>query len=256
MVRHNTTVGLMPPRSVPKYQAIYAVLRQQILDGELEPGSQLPPQQELADRFGVTLMTLRQAVASLESDGLVRAARGKGTFVADRPVDISLGNLSSFADQMQRAGVDLHTEVVGFEVAVHHDASEALGDQGQLLCITRIRRVGGRPISLQRSYLSSSVSLSEQMLADASLYDSIRSTTGWVVAEAAETISAVLLSEADAARLEADPGSPGLRSVRTSINQYGQPFLYDEALLVGERCSIAANRTSDRLSITYGHTSE
>lgn len=246
----------MPPRSVPKYQAIYAVLRQQILDGELKPGSQLPPQQELADRFGVTLMTLRQAVASLESDGLVRAARGKGTFVADRPVDISLGNLSSFADQMERAGVDLHTEVVGFEIAVHPDASEALGDQGQLVRITRIRRVGGLPISLQRSYLSSSVSLSEDLLAHASLYDSIRSATGWVVAEAAETISAVLLSEADAARLDADPGSPGLRSIRTSINQYGQPFLYDEALLVGGRCSIAANRTSDRLSITYGHISE
>jgi GntR family transcriptional regulator len=243
----------MPPSSVPKYQAIYAVLRQQILDGEFPPGSRLAPQQELADRFGVTLMTLRQALGSLESDGLVRAARGKGTFVADRPIDIRVGNLSSFSDQMQRAGVDLHTEVVGFESVVHPGASAALDDPGELIRITRIRRVAGQPISLQRSYVSAGLSLSETMVASASLYDSIESATGWVVAEAVETISAVLLSQADAATLEAAPGSPALRSVRTSINQYRQPFLYDEALLVGGRCSIAANRSSERLSITYGH---
>ncbi|MBT8240477.1 MAG: GntR family transcriptional regulator [Acidimicrobiia bacterium] len=243
----------MPPSSVPKYQAIYAVLRQQILKGEFAPGSQLPPQQELADRFGVTLMTLRQALASLESDGLVRAARGKGTFVADRPIDISVGNLSSFSAQMKRAGVDLGTEVVGFEAVVHPEASAALDDPGELIRITRIRRVAGLPISLQRSYVSAAVSVSKTSLDSASLYDSIESATGWVVAEAAETISAVLLSEADAAALDADPGSPALRSVRTSINQYGHPFLYDEAFLVGGRCSIAANRSSDRLSITYGH---
>ncbi|MFW2380738.1 MAG: GntR family transcriptional regulator [Acidimicrobiales bacterium] len=241
--------------SVPKYQAIYTVLRQQILDGDFAPGSKLPPQQDLADRFGVTLMTLRQAVGSLESDGLVRVARGKGTFVADRPVDISLGNLSSFAAQMQRAGIDLRTEVVGFDVADHRDASMALDDQGELVCITRVRRVGRLPISVQRSFLSSSIVLSREKLSHASLYDSIEAVTGWVVAEVMETISAVLLSEEDGALVSADPASAALRSVRTSINQYGRPFLYDEALLVGGRSSIEANRTSDRLSITYGHTS-
>ena len=85
---------------IPKYQAIHERLRTEILAGDLAPGSRLPPQSEMAERFGVTLMTLRQAVAALEADGLVRAERGRGTFVAERPVDIRLGNLSSFAEQM------------------------------------------------------------------------------------------------------------------------------------------------------------
>ena len=54
---------------VPKYQAIYSVLRERILGGEYAPGSKLPPQQGLAGEFGVTLMTLRQAVSALEADG-------------------------------------------------------------------------------------------------------------------------------------------------------------------------------------------
>ena len=57
----------MPTPAVPKYQAIYLVLRQRILDGELAPGSRLASQQELANEFGVTVMTLRQAIAALEA---------------------------------------------------------------------------------------------------------------------------------------------------------------------------------------------
>ncbi len=115
--------------AVPKYQAIYSVLRQQILDGDYAAGSKLPPQQELADSFGVTLMTLRQAIAALESDGLVWAARGKGTFVSDRPVDISLGNLSSFAEQMRAAGVPLETEVLTIDVRSEPLAGGATRDR-------------------------------------------------------------------------------------------------------------------------------
>ena len=54
----------MSSPQVPKYQAIYSLLRQRILDGEFAPGSQLPPQAELAASFKVTLMTLRQAIGA------------------------------------------------------------------------------------------------------------------------------------------------------------------------------------------------
>lgn len=241
---------------VPKYQAIYTTLRQRILDGDLAPSSQLPSQQELAEEFGVTLMTLRQAMTSLESDGLIWAARGKGTFVADRPVDISVGNLRSFAGEMRAAGLDLTTNVLRIEVgadAANDRASTALDCVGDLVSMTRLRRVDGVPISLQRSYMAIEVGVLDP---DAgfeaeSLYDAIEEATGWVTSEAVESITAVSLSEADASVLEAEVGHPALLSIRTSSNQFDQPFLYDEAWLVGGRCSIAAGRSSDRLSFNY-----
>lgn len=242
---------------VPKYQAIYLTLRQRILDGDLSAGSQLPSQQELAHEFGVTLMTLRQAMTALEGDGLVWAERGKGTFVADRPVDISIGNLQSFAGEMRAAGVELVTDVLEVcvgEAAANDRASAALVAAGELACIIRRRRVDGVPISVQRSYLSSSVGVLDPDVGFAaeSLYDAIEGVTGWVTGEATETIGAVALSADDAASLDSEAGHPALLSIRTSFNQFGQPFLYDEALLVGGRASIAANRSSDRLSLTYG----
>ncbi|MEM8922713.1 MAG: GntR family transcriptional regulator [Actinomycetota bacterium] len=247
----------------PKYQAIYGVLRGRILDGVLAPGEQLPPQHELAASFGVTLMTLRQAIAALEGDGLVRAERGRGTFVADRPVDIAVGNLSSFAEQMRSAGVDLVTEVLDVRsggAARWPVAAAALGvdpgldEGGSLLRIVRRRSVAGRPVALQRSYVGDGAVGGEEVdgLAAGSLYESIAARTGRIVTEARESITAVALTGDDAALLDAEPGHPALLSVRTSIDQFGAPVLYDEAWLVGGRSAITADRSSRRLALQYG----
>lgn len=269
--RRAGTLTHVPAPQVPKYQAIYSSLRQRILDGDLPAGAQLPAQQELADSFGVTLMTLRQAVAALEADGLVRAERGRGTFVADRPVDIGLANLSSFAQQMQSAGVEMQTEVLGVDTVAttdHPAAARALGRTsdadgvhsesptvaGDLTLLTRRRSVGGLPLSLQRSYLDPAIGLGIDGagLVDDSLYDTIEAATGWQVAEARESMTAVVLGPEDAALLAAEAGQPALLSIRTSINQFGVPFLFDEALLVGGRCVVTADRSADRLSLSYG----
>lgn len=247
----------------PKYQAIYDVLRRRILDGVLAPGEQLPPQQELAASFGVTLMTLRQAIAALEGDGLVRAERGRGTFVADRPVDIAVGNLSSFAEQMRSAGVDLVTEVLDVRSGGAGEwsvAAAALGvdsgvdGDGRLVRIVRRRSVGGQRVGLQRSYVGDDAIDNEGVdgLAASSLYEAIAAHTGRVVTEARESITAVALTADDAALLDAEPGHPALLSVRTSIDQFGQPLLYDEAWLVGGRSTITADRSTQRLALHYG----
>jgi len=242
---------------VPKYQAIETVLRQRILAGEYEPGSRLPAQDELASQFGVTLMTLRQALSALESSGLIWAARGKGTFVADRPVDVRFDNLSSFAAQMEAAGVELTTQVLGVETSDGQEwpaATHALDNPAQLVRLTRLRLVGDVPLSLQRSHLDrSAVELDELTELDTgSLYELLEERVGSVVAEARETITAVSLSAADAEILKTDVGHAALLSVRTSVDQFSRPFLYDEALLVGGRSSIVANRNSEQLSLQYG----
>lgn len=250
-------MGPMPSPRVPKYQAIHAALRQRILSGEHPAGSKLPPQQEMAESFGVTLMTLRQAVAALEADGLVHTRRGRGTFVADRPVDIRFDNLSSFAGQMRAAGIAMTTEVLAVE-ETHATSAVAAGldvlPGGPVVCATRRRSVDSVPFSLQRSYFAPGVvNVHEPAdLEGVSLYELFESTAGLLVAEARESITAVALSAPDADALDAAAGQAAILSVRTSIAQFGRPFLFDEALLVGDRCTITADRTSDRLSLRYG----
>jgi CheY-like chemotaxis protein len=68
----------------PRSGRVYSVLRERILEGELTPGTKLPPHTELAAEFGVAPLTLRHVLASLEEEGLVSREQGRGTFVRAR----------------------------------------------------------------------------------------------------------------------------------------------------------------------------
>ena len=247
----------MASAQVPKYQMIYAKLREQILAGQLKPGERLPPQQDMAADFTVTLMTLRQAVAALEVDGLVRVDRGLGTFVADRPVDIRFDNLSSFAEQMRSAGADLATEVVSVEaLSASAVVASRLGIEiaSPVVVLTRLRRIDGLAFALQRSSFVAGVLSTDAVaaLGQGSLYDLFEAGAGLRLAEARESIRAIMLTSIDAELLHVAEGDVALESTRTSLSDTGQPFLFDRAVLVGSRAEISANRTSDRLALRYG----
>jgi GntR family transcriptional regulator len=81
----------------PKYRAIADELRQQIESGQLAPGSQLPTEIELQDRFSASRNTIRDAVKSLVSRGLVVTRAGQGTFVTQR-IDPFVTTLSADAE--------------------------------------------------------------------------------------------------------------------------------------------------------------
>lgn len=69
---------------VPRYAQLSTLLRGRIERGEWPAGSQIPTLDALVDAFGVARVTARQAIALLAREGLVRAERGRGTFVTGR----------------------------------------------------------------------------------------------------------------------------------------------------------------------------
>jgi GntR family transcriptional regulator len=69
----------------PLYQQIADALRKQIDDGTLAPGSQLPTEMELRERYSASRNTIRDAVKRLSSQGLIETKPGRGTFVTARP---------------------------------------------------------------------------------------------------------------------------------------------------------------------------
>src|SRR3989454_3025251 len=72
---------------VPRYHRIAEALRERIRVGELASGARLDNQRQLAKSFGVTLMTLRQALELLEREHLITRRHGLGTFVAAPSID-------------------------------------------------------------------------------------------------------------------------------------------------------------------------
>ena len=94
-------------------QQIAGQIRAAMLSGSLEAGQRLPAEHELADEYGVSRPTVREAMRVLAADGLVRATRGAsgGTFVALPAPDAVAGSLSDTIELWFRAGSTSAAEV-------------------------------------------------------------------------------------------------------------------------------------------------
>ncbi|MGH8542390.1 MAG: GntR family transcriptional regulator [Gammaproteobacteria bacterium] len=67
------------------YKDLAAIYRDGINSGQYRPGDTLPKQEVTAENYGVNIKTVRQAIRSLESEGLVTSVRRRGTVVRERP---------------------------------------------------------------------------------------------------------------------------------------------------------------------------
>ena len=112
-------------RSVqPKHERLRDHLVKQIKTGRLRPGQVLPSDRRLMETLGVARTTVRQAMSSLENDGLIRRIQGKGTFVEDDVRRKLRRGLDIFALVVPEVGVGLYPSLTrGFIEAAaesHH----------------------------------------------------------------------------------------------------------------------------------------
>src|SRR6266478_3907360 len=106
------------------YSRFETVLSSDIAGGDLRVGDQLPTEDRLIARFGVSRITVRRAIQNLVSRGLVEIRRGKGTFVAAPKITQNLAELSGFVEDMHALGRKPTARVIGKEV-VTADATVA-----------------------------------------------------------------------------------------------------------------------------------
>src|SRR5207342_2906767 len=97
---------------VPLHHQVYLDLRDALDAGEWTPGDRLPPERELAERYGVSLITVRRALTDLAREHRLERTRGRGTFVTRPPIELELDGAMSFTEEMQIRGRDPQTRVV------------------------------------------------------------------------------------------------------------------------------------------------
>ncbi len=228
---------------VPRYHRIAESLRERIREGELAPGGLLPNQRRLAKSFGVTLMTLRQALEVLEREKLIVRRHGLGTFVAAPTIDYDILHLRRFAGDLSAHGEDVTTRLLGSRVTVADrrvTGALALRPRARVVVIDRLRLVDGHPMSLQRSFLA--VPLGEQVLeadlAVTPLSQVLEFKLGITIGRARETVSAVRLGRREARELGCRPGAPAFESERVSFDGAGAPVVFDRVFIPGDRFRI------------------
>src|SRR5215475_2526102 len=92
------------PSGILLWRRIADELEQSIARGAFEPGSKLPGEVEIAERFGVNRHTVRRAIAALAQRGLVRAERGSGTYIEQRRIPYPIRPRTRFSEIVGGAG--------------------------------------------------------------------------------------------------------------------------------------------------------
>jgi len=151
----------------PMYRVIADTLRQEIESGEPAPGSQLPTEPELTERFNASRNTVRDAVKSLVAVGLVVTRPGQGTYVTERidPFVTTLsadaesgfggGEGTSYLSEVSRADREPATSTLRVEIQAATDdiAARLSVDPGtQLISRHQQRFINNTPWSLQMSF--------------------------------------------------------------------------------------------------------
>jgi GntR family transcriptional regulator len=197
--------------AAPKYQEISAQLQAEIL--ALAPGTLLPNERELASRFAVSRMTVRQAMQTLTAAGLVTAVRGHGTFVAD-PRITKRPTMSSFTQDMLarnlRPGARLlSAKEVAAGPVIGRDLE--IDEAATVIRLERLRIADSQPMCIEVTYLPAALlpGLLELDLT-MSLYELLYARFRVRLTHSDAYISAVALSRQQADLLAVKPRSPAL----------------------------------------------
>lgn len=217
----------MARQQPPIHAQIEADLRRAIANGEWGVGTRLPSEEELRQRYGVSRMTVRQALERMATAGLVHKRQGVGTFVAKSKIERVASRLIGFQEDAVAHGLRPETRVLsaGLEQIGEEDG-EAIGiaPEAEVLRVTRLRITDGEPIGLNTITVVPEFSLA---LADidftTSFYTGVAERLRVEVGEAAQTVEAVRDGRA-AELLQVEPSMPLLRVSRVT-------YLADRRLL-------------------------
>jgi GntR family transcriptional regulator len=232
----------------PLHHQVYADLRAALDAGDWQPGDRLPPERELATRYGCSLITVRHALDELAREQRIERTRGRGTFVLQPRIDRDFAGALSFADEMESRGLTPETRLITSRMEpAPGPVASALGipDEAATVYLERVRLANGEPLLLEQVHLPGDRfgELLRYDLERNSLYELLAERFGARVTRAREAIEPVFLHAREARLLNRKPRSPALLVEGTAFEASGQPVEFARSFVAGERTRYFVERT-------------
>lgn len=239
------------------YRQIADDLRAQITSGELPPGSLLPTQVVLAERYGVARMTVRQAIAQLANEGLVISQQGKGVIVREHaPVvyrpqaeyepRIS-GRLDRFMAAMHKEGRPssqiIDVAVVNADLFIAQRLGIEIGEP--VVVRRRVRHVDGQPWNVNDTYYRYDLAIDTEIMNPADIpggSNNVLDAKGYQEARAIDEFFIRMPTQEEIRRLKLRPGTPVAAHVVTGYTADDDVARVDVFILPGDRHVILYER--------------
>ena len=210
-------------KTAPRYLEVKQLLVDLIRAREWKFGQKIPSEPLLARRFGVSIGTIRHAVAELVAENLLVREQGRGTFVTSHTQDYMLDVFFNFVDEDGHKQLP-ETEILDFRHA-RMDAKTAaeLGMRtgSAAVRVKNLLRLGGKPVILDELWLAADKfkGITEYMFAhrDGTLFGLYQQNFGHTVVRCTESLQAVIAPARTCERLQLTPPSAVMRIVRTAF---------------------------------------
>jgi len=201
-----------------QYQ-LKVILTSKIKNNEWSVGTLIPSERELCEIYGVSRITVRQALKDIENDGYLTRKQGKGTYVSSPKLEQRLNKFYSFSEEVKKMGLEPSAVVVGLEVI---SCGKEIGscleieEEANVYKVSRLRLAGDEIYAYEISYIP--YSLTDKLTADEiqgkGLYNTIEKYSGVFPDETTEVFEAVSASPEIAGYLKIKKNSAVLRMER------------------------------------------
>lgn len=223
--------------SLPMYQRVYAVLREEIDDGRYTPDSAMPSEAAFAERFGVSRITIRRTLDMLRIEGYVTRRQGVGTFARgpESAPATPRGFVANLADMWSQTVSELLTyeaERAPRNIAALLELDEAMIVQKAV----RLRSYRNRPIGLLTTFMPARIAdcfTRDEFISQPVL--GLLARAGEASATARQRVTARSADPFSARHLDLEIGSPLLCVMRLSRNAAGVPVSYLRAMYRPDR---------------------
>lgn len=236
---------LYPGSAKPLYEQLKDILKQKIMAGELKPGEALPGERQLMDTYGVSRVTVRQAISELVNEGLLYRHHGKGTFVAPKRIERPLARLLGVAEELALEGMQIEIKVIktgAVDPTLEIRKELQLPDGETVFLVTRLIVAEQQPLLLDRSYFPPTIGqLLQNMDLSRDLIYTQLELYGYKIYNAEQRISAGRASREEATYLKCKIGSPMLVVKRTTYVEGGLPIAFSHTIYRGDRYEYRVN---------------
>lgn len=230
---------LDPADSVPLYQQLRDRLRAKLTEGWPRERP-IPSERQIMQITGLSRMTVRQAIAELVHEGMLRRDHGRGTFVADSRITRLLTGHSSFRDVVQKRGGLATTTVVRQRVVPANAAQATLlqvEPEEDLLDLVRLRLIDAEPVMVDYTHVP--LRLCPSLVAadlSRSLYEYLATTCAVPAQQSIDTIEAVAATGEVSELLDVAEGAPLLLMRRLARTTSNLPLEITDEYVRPDRC--------------------
>lgn len=225
----NTNTG-----ALPAYLRIAEHLTIEIGTGRLAPGARLPTERILAERYGVSMMTLRKALGLVTERGLIARRQGSGNYVLGDKENV--GTYALFRLEAVPAGGGLPTaDLLSFDAMAKPASLPHIGTATNALRIRRLRRLDDRPVAIEEIWLDGRYDTLRADHLSESLYKTYADRLGLLITHAEDRVSVAALPDWAPETLRLPGGATMGLVERRSFDQYGAPAEHSRSWFAPDR---------------------